>query len=280
MITYLIQPWLFMAFSLVYLPVTVAKLVASGDVKAFLSWSAFKEAWFGNFWVVMGPKAKAGAEPMVFPLLEGRVRGGNISAQMSGKPLEGIVLEIGAGSGMWMDAHVKVLGAAKAQSLRGPTKIYGVEPNPLSAASLKRRAQEAGLEKTYEVVPVGIEDLQNETAWGGKIEPGSVDCIMTVQCLCSIPEPEKNIRLLYGYLKKGGRWYVYEHVKAERGLVIPLYQRFTNIFWEQAMGSCHLCRRTGQTLQQVGHWAEIDLAAPAGESPNEVIPHIVGTLTK
>ncbi|KAJ0384087.1 hypothetical protein COL922a_009139 [Colletotrichum nupharicola] len=219
MITYLIQPWLFMAFSLVYLPVTVAKLVAAGDVKAFLSWSAFKVAWFGNFWVVMGPKAKAGAEPMVFPLLEGRVRGGNVSAQMSGKPLEGSFLK---------SAPAVACGwtrMSKSSVLQKPKVfIYGVEPNPLSAASLKRRAQEAGLEKTYEVVPVGIEDLQNETAWGGKIEPGSVDCIMTFQYLCSIPEPEKNIRLLYGNLKKGGRWYVYEHVKAERGLVIPLYQ--------------------------------------------------------
>lgn len=33
----------------------------------------------------------------------------------------------------------------------------------------------------------------------------SVDCIVSILCLCSIPEPEKNITKLYELLKKGGR---------------------------------------------------------------------------
>ncbi|KAF6817544.1 phospholipid methyltransferase [Colletotrichum musicola] len=269
-----------MAASVVFLVPTIAKLIFAGDFKTLTSWSAFKDAWFGNFWVYMGPQAKAGAEPMVYPLLEGRVRNGRVTEQVSGALLQGVVLEIGAGSGLWMDAFDNVVRAAKTHSRPGPTKIYGIEPNVVSAAALRRRVGELGLEGTYEVVPVGIEDLGNEAAWGGRIEPGSVDCIVTVQCLCSIPEPEKNVRLLYEYLKEGGRWYVYEHVKAERGLVVPYFQRFTNVFWEHAMGSCHLCRRTGETLRQAGQWMEVNLAKPAEESFNEVIPHIVGTLTK
>lgn len=225
MLTYLIRPWLIMAASLVFVAPTVAKLILAGDFKTLTSWSAFKEAWFGNFWVYMGPQAKEGAEPMVHPLLEGRVRSGKVTEQVSGSPLQGVVLEIGAGSGMWMDAFDTVVRIAKTHSRPGPTKIYGVEPNVVSAAALRRRVGELGLEGTYEVVPVGIEDLKNESAWGGRIEPGSVDCIVTVQCLCSIPEPEKNVRLLYDYLKEGGRWYVYEHVKAEPGFVIPFFQR-------------------------------------------------------
>ncbi|TEA18772.1 Methyltransferase-like protein 7B [Colletotrichum sidae] len=274
-----IQPWLFMAASLVFVPITIFKCVGYGNIRPLLSYASFKEAWFGNFWVYMGPMAKQGAEPFVVPLLEGRIRNGRVTDD-PGKPIEGVVLEIGAGSGMWTDTLAHIVRAAKAESLRGPTKIYGVEPNPMSAATLARRVQQTGMGDTYEVVPVGIEDLQNEAAWGGRIDSGSVDCIMTVQCLCSIPEPEKNVRILYDYLKKGGRWYVYEHVKAERGLVIPLFQRFTNMFWEHAMGSCHLCRRTEQTLRNVGKWEEVDLAQPAEETTSQVIPHIVGVLTK
>jgi hypothetical protein len=47
-----------------------------------------------------------------------------------------------------------------------------------------------------------------------------------VMCLCSIPEPRRNMAQLYGYLKPGGRWYVYEHVKCfrEQGWGMRLYQ--------------------------------------------------------
>lgn len=66
---------------------------------------------------------------------------------------------------------------------------------------------EAGLEEIYEIVPVGVEDLGDK--WVGM---GEVDTVVTVQCLCSVTEPERMIGGLYGYLREGGRWVVYEHV--------------------------------------------------------------------
>lgn len=77
----------------------------------------------------------------------------------------------------------------------------------------------------YEIVPVGIESIADPSKWDGKIEDGSVDCIVSVLCLCGIPEPEKNIKALYKSLKKGGRWYVYEHVKLKNNVWLGLYQR-------------------------------------------------------
>lgn len=81
----------------------------------------------------------------------------------------------------------------------------------------------------YDVLPYGIEDLEGRSG----IQQGSVDCILTLQCLYSIPEPEKNIGLLYGYLKPGGRWYVYEHVRAEEGISMPLYHRKLRLSLEE-----------------------------------------------
>ncbi len=71
-------------------------------------------------------------------------------------------------------------------------------------------------------MPLGIEDL----AASGAVALQSVDCVVTIMCLCSIPEPRHNMAQLYGYLKPGGRWYVYEHVKCFRaqGLGMQLYQ--------------------------------------------------------
>ncbi|KAK7404163.1 hypothetical protein QQX98_010067 [Neonectria punicea] len=226
MLVRLIRPWMLMSISAWYFFTTSLGLLASGDFRTLTSWPAFHETWFARFWAHIAPGVKANADQKVLALLEGRVRDGRIYEDVVGQPVDGIVLEIGAGSGMWADVFATVAERAKSSASNGPSlrKIYGVEPNAQSAAALRQRVKEVGLEGTYEVVPVGIEHLNDPTAWGAVIQPGSVDCIVTVQCLCSIPEPEKNIRLLHSYLKKGGRWYVYEHVRAEHGTVVPSYQ--------------------------------------------------------
>ncbi|KAF4978541.1 hypothetical protein FZEAL_5074 [Fusarium zealandicum] len=276
MLSSIATPWILMSFSTWHLLTTVANLTAAGDLGTLLSWEALKDAWFGSFWAFQGPRSKSQAEPWVVPLLEGRVKGGRAYETASSPPIQGIVLEIGAGSGMWTEILANTCRAANSASGMIPSKIYGVEPNPISAAALTRRVAEVGLTGMYEVLPFGIEHVQKETSIG----PGSVDCIVTIKCLCSIPEPDKNIRLLYEYLKPGGRWFVYEHVKAERGLAIPLLQRFTNVFWEHLMGSCQLCRPTLQSLVKTGDWENMDLTTQSNESSFEMLPHIVGTLTK
>ncbi|KAM0432392.1 hypothetical protein ACHAPT_004936 [Fusarium lateritium] len=286
---HLINPYLFMSISLRFLPGTILDLLRAADFRTLLSPSAFKDAWFGNTWAFVGPQVKVNAEKRVIPLLEGRVRGGEVVEDVVNPPIDGLVLEIGAGSGMWADVFAKVGGGIDHdEQLRhrkggsnGLTRVYGIEPNPKSAAALRRRVKEVGLEGVYEVVPVGIESINDPTAWDGRIEPGSVDCIVTILCLCSIPEPEKNIKLLYQSLKKGGRWYAYEHVRVENGgFLLRAYQWVTNLVWSQAMGSCRMCRATGKTLREAGPWEKIDLAPPVGEPRFELLPHVLGTLTK
>ncbi|KAH7123452.1 S-adenosyl-L-methionine-dependent methyltransferase [Dactylonectria estremocensis] len=278
----LLRPWMLMGVSGWYFFTTILKLLTSGDLRTLTSWPAFHETWFASFWAHIAPGVKANAEPRVLALLEGRVRDGRIYEEVVEQPVQGIVLEIGAGSGMWVDVFATIAERAKRSGSSGPSlsKIYGVEPNSQSAAALQQRVTEAGLKGTYEVVPVGIEHLNNPTAWGTRIEPGTVDCIVTVQCLCSIPDPEKNIRLLHNYLKKGGRWYVYEHVRAEHGVIVPYFQAFTDVFWKYMIGGCRLCRPTGQTLGEINPWEKNDLVQPPDESKYEMVPHVFGTLTK
>ena len=217
-----VKPWFFMSVSTTFFFITVAKLISEGDLDTLRSRKKFGEAWFGNLWRFIGPKAQAEASGWVIPLLEGRVENGRAAVKTNAvsHALEGVVLEVGAGSGMWTKVLADIALASETGEGRTPIKVYGVEPNPMSAAALKRRVEQLGLDGRYEVIPAGIQDLEKESP----LKPGSVDCIMTVQCLCSIPEPEKNMRLLYEYLKKGGRWYVYEHVRADEGVFIPAFQ--------------------------------------------------------
>ncbi|KAG0093893.1 hypothetical protein BGZ92_000604 [Podila epicladia] len=228
-------------------------------------------------------------EERVIALLEGRVKGGCIHDEVVRTPIHGTVLEIGAGSGMWVDvlarfrSNVVAAGglSKRKNSGRGITKIYGVEPNPISAKALQKRVNEIGLQDVYQVVPVGIEFVNEPSVWDGKIEPGSVDCIFGILCMCSIPEPEKNIGLLYKLLKPGGYWFVIEHVRVSPGSpLLRFYQWFCNIWWSVLMGSCSLCRDTEKSLRAAGVWQEVDLGQAPDQIGYEVIPHIFGILKK
>jgi ubiquinone/menaquinone biosynthesis C-methylase UbiE len=236
----LLDPWIFMSFSLYYLPGTILRLIREGDYRSLTSWKHFQPAWFGAFWSWAGPQVRQTGERRVLPLLDGRVHAGAVTESAMHTPVGGVVIEVGAGSGMWVsvfkdrDKETSGSGTGVAEGAGevarrrgGPgkvTKVYGVEPNKDVHAELYQRVRDAGLEDTYEVVPVGIESLGDATKWHGKIEKESVDCIVSILCLCSIPDPEKNIKELYGYLKKGGRWYVYEHVQVHDNLPMKLYQ--------------------------------------------------------
>ncbi|KAG4218079.1 hypothetical protein PC116_g33441, partial [Phytophthora cactorum] len=160
------------------------------------------------------------------------------------------------------------------------TRVYGVEPNRDQHPALRRAIAKAGLEDVYRIVPVGIEDLDDATKWDGRVEKGSVDCIVSILCLCSIPDPEKNIGELYQYLKKGGRWYVYEHVRCEHSWYMRAYQGLLNLFWPHMIGGCQLNRQTEKTLREAGPWEKIDVGQPPIEPWYQVVPHILGVFTK
>ncbi|OAA58941.1 methyltransferase [Niveomyces insectorum RCEF 264] len=314
-VRYLLDPWLFMASSALYLPSTIFHLIRRRQWSTLFRWHRLRSAWFGNFWVHVGPQVREGGETVVIPLLQGRVRHGRVledgEKKKTSPPLSGTVVEVGAGSGLWVSVFRELGcsmkpssssssssssfsssssksgsgGSSKSGSRQRKssastsgviTKIYGVEPNAAVHDSLREHVAAAGLQGVYEIVPTGIEDL----AATGKIAKGSVDCIVSILCLCGIPEPEHNIHQLYGYLKPGGRMYVYEHVRCTRHWTIALYQRLVNLFWPSFLGGCQLRRETGRYLREAGPWTSVDLVQPVAEPWYHVVPHIVGVLTK
>ncbi|OCK86960.1 S-adenosyl-L-methionine-dependent methyltransferase [Cenococcum geophilum 1.58] len=294
---HLIFPWLFMSISSRRIPYTIRTLISEGRWQTLFCLDGFCDALFGNFWAVVGPQVKSSAEVRVIPLLEGRVRNAKVSDHVVGKPVSGRILEIGAGTGMWADVFLRIdttgqhAGTENANgpttrrrvATRGISKIYGVEPHAQSVKALRQRTKELGMEDMYEAIPVGIEQLDDPRATGSAttIEPGSIDCIVSILCLCSIPDQEKNIKALYKLLKPGGRWYVYEHVKVKRGgILLGWYQRYINFFWAFFLGSCRLCHDTTTHLKEAGPWSSVDLAQPPDEPAYKMLPHILGVLTK
>jgi len=191
---HLLDPLLLMSLSAYYLPITILRLLANLQFSILLSPSLFQDAWFANFWRAYGPGTRESATPNVQPLIS---------------LAQGVVLDIGPGSGEWLRLFDK----------EKVSKIYGVEPNKDHHELLRKRIKEAGLSDVYVIVPVGVEDLGQN--WVGM---ESVDSVLTIQCLCSVPRPKEAITGLYGYVKKGGQWIVYEHVVTFQGGWIAQYQ--------------------------------------------------------
>ncbi|KAK3351980.1 S-adenosyl-L-methionine-dependent methyltransferase [Neurospora tetraspora] len=320
----LLDPWIFMSLSASYLPTTILSLLRQRRFLALLGGpllsNEFQSAWFGHFWSWAGPQVRGNAEANVVPLLEGRVTKGQIVSKSEAHVpgVGGVVLEIGPGSGMWVslfsdekylkdedeqqghDGEEEHEGlsaswatiASEQQQQKQATKkvvgsrqritqVYGVEPNYGIHPLLQHNITQAGLSQTYTILPFGIEDIER---YAPQIQPESLDCIVSILCLCSIPEPQKNIAILYRYLKPGGRWFVYEHVKCcsnkPGGWFMNAYQAFVNLFWPVCLGGCQLRRDTARYLREAGPWTDVDLAQPPKEQWHQTVPHIYGILTK
>jgi SAM-dependent methyltransferase len=224
-----------MFISLLYLLSTIWGLLKAGDFRSVFLWLRLQHAYFSAFWSWAGPRIRESNGPRITALLDGRVMKGAVVDERVTSHVSGVVLDIGPGAGYWVNLYAeteRLKGSPASTSDDGRskiTKIYGVEPNPGLHASLSKRVHEAGLEDVYEILPVGIQSLSHATIKDTHyktrtIEKGSVDCIVSLLCLCSIPDPEANIIELYSYLKKGGRWYVFEHVRVGKFWPMRLYQ--------------------------------------------------------
>lgn len=113
------------------------------------------------------------------------------------------MLEIGPGSGNQVPRFDK----------SRVSKIYGVEPNIDLHEALRASVKKAKLDDIYEIVPHGAEDEESFRRYG--IAPNSLDTIISIQVLCSVPDPIGTVRHLYQYLKPGGKMIVYEHIQSK-----------------------------------------------------------------
>ena len=114
----------------------------------------------------------------------------------------GVVLELGPGLGTQLPRY----------DLSKITKVYGVEPNKVLHKALMDKIKTSGLSDIYEIVPCGVENPVELERYG--IVPNSVDTVLSIQVLCSVPDLEETTRRLYAFMKPGGQFIVYEHVRS------------------------------------------------------------------
>ena len=177
------------------------------------------------------------------------------------------------------------------------TKVYGVEPCLHLHDALRKQVKESGLTDIYEILPCGIQDVMGLKRHG--ITLGSIDTVLSVQVLCSVPDPDEMMRRLYALMKPGGKLIVYEHVKSTDSVSMMVQSElfvswlsqfratlnlspldFYNVVWPFFVGDCHLDRNTLQSIMQAGKWGKNELTVPTAEDAWTPLPRIHGELRK
>ena len=113
----------------------------------------------------------------------------------------GVIVELGPGSGNQLPR----MDISKVE------KVYGVEPVASLHAALRLSIKENKMNDIYQIVPCSVEDETQMERYG--IAPGTIDTIISIQVLCSVPHPQATMKSLYNLLKPGGQLIIYEHVQ-------------------------------------------------------------------
>ena len=137
---------------------------------------------------------------------------------------EGVVLELGPGTGNQLPRY----------DLSRVSKIYGIEPNVDLHEALRASIKKAKLDDIYVILSQSAEDLKSLERCG--VAPNGVDTILSVNVLCSVPDPTKTVRGLFQYLKPGGRMIVYEHVQSNDFIARNVQSKL--FFWDYQTHSC------------------------------------------
>jgi hypothetical protein len=134
------------------------------------------------------------------------------------------------------------------------------------------------LDDTLLILSCGAEDISSILA---TLEtPNSVDTLISILVLCSIPAPEQSLGALVRYvLKPGGSFLFYEHVLSHREDV-AWWQRFWTPLWKLAFDGCRLDRPTHMWIERMGVWSSGDIWAKEGEDEESLFWHRVGKFVK
>ncbi|KAJ0120299.1 hypothetical protein N8I77_002443 [Diaporthe amygdali] len=179
----------------------------------------------------------------------------------------GVVLDLGPGTGNQLNYFDRTRVA----------HVYGVEPNTLFAPRFAERLRDTALgqDGKYTLINCGIEDGE-ALARHGVVE-GSVDCVVSMQVMCSLPDVEEQARHMYRLLKPGGELIFWEHCR-NTDAVTRAVQWLWCLLWPTVIGGCRLDRVTKEALVGAGPWERVEIKTEM--QPQDLMPRISGRLIK
>ncbi|KAI9326422.1 hypothetical protein DFJ73DRAFT_954871 [Zopfochytrium polystomum] len=180
----------------------------------------------------------------------------------------GRVLEVGAGSG----ENVKFYEPEEIE------RLFCLEPFDTLRLKLESNLARSRLESKSTVIPSGLTSDRSALTTAS-ITPSSIDTIVLVQVLCSIPNPRLHLQYLQTLLKPGGQILLYEHV-GSKDPVARTIQRIWNPVWSRCSGGCEIVRDSADWLNELGGWEKVEVQYPVAENSAFVYPHVVARFVK
>ncbi|KAL1865733.1 hypothetical protein Daus18300_007109 [Diaporthe australafricana] len=179
----------------------------------------------------------------------------------------GVILDLGPGTGIQLERF----DAARV------AHVYGVEPNTAFAPGFADRLRETqlGSDGKYTLIPCGIQD--GETLAKHGIVEGSMDCVVCMQVLCSLPDFQEQVRHCYNLLKPGGEFIFWEHCR-NSDPVTRAVQWIWSLLWPTVIGGCRLDRVTKDAVVGAASWERVEIEEDM--EPHGMMPRIWGRLVK
>ena len=145
--------------------------------------------------------------------------------------LRGRVLEVGSGDGRSFEHYPTSVA-----------QLVAVEPDPTARTVAAGRARAAA-------VPINVVE---GTAEALPAEDGSVDAVVSMGVLCTVPDPAAALAEIRRVLGPTGELRFWEHVRSRR-LSFRLLQRSLDaLFWTRALGGCRTTRDTEAAIAASG----------------------------
>ena len=148
-------------------------------------------------------------------------------------PLEGRVLEIGAGTGANLPFYPRSLA-----------RLVLTDPDRHMQRRLEEASRAGGAAPPVEVAPATADALP--------FEAGSFDAVVSTLVLCSVPDLARTLDEVRRVLRPGGTLVFLEHVAAEDRPSRLAWQRRLEPVWRRLAGNCHLTRRTDEAIRAAG----------------------------
>jgi ubiquinone/menaquinone biosynthesis C-methylase UbiE len=145
------------------------------------------------------------------------------------KDITGDVLEIGAGTG------------ANFQYYRKGAHVVAIEPDPYMLGRAQERAANAAA--NIDLRQVAAEQLPFPDA--------AFDFVIATLVLCSVSDPRKVLSEIYGVLRPGGEYRLYEHVRYQNPIGGLMQDAVTPV-WQWFGAGCHPNRDAERLVREAG----------------------------
>lgn len=137
----------------------------------------------------------------------------------------GVVLDLGAGSG-------NQLHRLNADRL---SRVFGIESKAVFTPALLAKIKENAFEDIYTPIICRAEDVEAELALQN-VTAGAIDCILSIQLLCSVDDTKTVVQHLHRLLKPGGELIFWEHQENETDWITRFAQ---GAFSHSSRHQCH-----------------------------------------